>query len=74
VAENGQVYEMDAPQGEVINSVGAGDSMVAGFLAGYLATNDYEKALKLGVCAGSATAFSEGLARKEDIDKFVLNK
>lgn len=74
VAENGQVYEMDAPQGEVINSVGAGDSMVAGFLAGYLATNDYEKALKLGICAGSATAFSEGLARKEDIDKFVLNK
>ena len=74
VAEDGQVYEMEAPEGEVINSVGAGDSMVAGFLAGYLKTNSYENALKLGICAGSATAFSEGLACKEDIDKFVLNK
>ena len=59
VAENGQVYEMDAPQGEVINSVGAGDSMVAGFLAGYLENGDYKKALKMGICAGSASAFSE---------------
>ena len=74
VTEDGSVYEMDAPQGEVINSVGAGDSMVAGFLAGYLESNDYEKALKLGICAGSATAFSEGLAHKEDIDKLILNK
>lgn len=74
VADDGQIYECEAPQGEVINSVGAGDSMVAGFLAGYMETGDYEKALRLGVYAGSATAFSEGLARKEDIDKFVLNK
>ncbi|MBQ2902243.1 MAG: 1-phosphofructokinase [Agathobacter sp.] len=74
VAENGVVYEMEAPKGEVINSVGAGDSMVAGFLAGYLQENNYEKALKIGICAGSATAFSEGLACKEDIDKFVRNK
>ena len=74
VAENGEVYEMDAPQGEVLNSVGAGDSMVAGFLAGYLESNDFEKALKLGVCAGSATAFSYGLASKSDIDKLLLNE
>jgi len=74
IAEDGQVYEMEAPQGVVINSVGAGDSMVAGFLAGYLESKDYEKALKIGVCAGSATAFSKGLATKSDIDKWVLKK
>ena len=74
VAENGEVYEMDAPQGEVLNSVGAGDSMVAGFLAGYLETNDFEKALKLGICAGSATAFSYGLATKTEIDKLLLSE
>jgi len=73
VAENGEVYDMDAPQGEVLNSVGAGDSMVAGFLAGYLETNDFEKALKLGICAGSATAFSYGLATKNEIDELLGN-
>lgn len=67
IAENGEVYEMAAPQGNVVNSVGAGDSMVAGFLAGYLESNDYEYALKLGISAGSATAFSEGLADKSQI-------
>lgn len=74
VAENGEVYEMNAPQGEVLNSVGAGDSMVAGFLAGYLESNDFEKALKLGICAGSATAFSYGLATKSEIDKLLLTE
>ena len=73
VAENGEVHEMDAPKGEVLNSVGAGDSMVAGFLAGYLDTNDFEKALKLGICAGSATAFSYGLATKAEIDELLKN-
>lgn len=73
VAENGEVHEMDAPKGEVLNSVGAGDSMVAGFLAGYLETNDFEKALKLGICAGSATAFSYGLATKAEIDELLRN-
>ncbi len=68
VAEDGEVYEMDAPKGEVLNSVGAGDSMVAGFLAEYLRTSDFTKALQLGICAGSATAFSYGLATKEEID------
>lgn len=62
-------YIIDVPDGEVINSVGAGDSMVAGFLASYLTEHDYEKALRLGTAAGSATAFSEGLAEKEDIER-----
>lgn len=74
IAEDGKVYEMSAPKGEVLNSVGAGDSMVAGFLAGYLESNDFEKALKLGICAGSATAFSYGLATKKEIDKMLSNE
>ena len=74
IAEDGQIYEMEAPIGAVVNSVGAGDSMVAGFLAGYMENGDYENALKLGVYAGSATAFSEGLATKSDIDKWMLKK
>ena len=49
------------------NSVGAGDSMLAGFLAGYIERDDYEYALKLGICAGSASAFSENLATEEEI-------
>lgn len=61
-------YEMDAPKGEVINSVGAGDSMVAGFLAGFIKTKDMEKSLKFGIAAGSASAFSKNLATKEEID------
>lgn len=73
VAEDGKVYEMNAPKSEVLNSVGAGDSMVAGFLAGYLESNDFEKALKLGICAGSATAFSYGLATKAEIDELLRN-
>ena len=71
VAEDGQIYESKAPEGQVLNSVGAGDSMVAGFIADYLVTNDYDKALKLGICAGSATAFSEGLADKEKIQEIL---
>ena len=59
-------YIIDVPDGEVVNSVGAGDSMVAGFLAGSL-DGDYEYALKLGTAAGGATAFSDGLATKEKI-------
>ena len=65
----GKVYRAAAPQGEVVNSVGAGDSMVAGFLAGYLETGDCWSALRLGIAAGSATAFSLGLAEKELVEK-----
>ena len=68
VTEDGRVIRAAAPKGAVKNSVGAGDSMLAGFLAGYIERDDYEYALKLGICAGSASAFSEELATKEEID------
>lgn len=67
VAEDGSVYQADAPKGTVINSVGAGDSMVAGFLAGYLENESYEKAFQMGVCTGSASAFSKELATKKEV-------
>ncbi|MFQ9515914.1 MAG: 1-phosphofructokinase [Eubacterium sp.] len=71
VAEDGSVYESEAPKGRVVNSVGAGDSMVAGFLAGYLKTGDYREAFKMGVCTGSASAFSEKLATKSEVDSIM---
>ena len=73
VAENGEIFEAEAPKGIVKNSVGAGDSMVAGFLAGYLETKNYKNAFMMGVCTGSASAFSEGLATKEEVLD-LLNK
>lgn len=63
--ETGQVHRAHCPRGQAVNSVGAGDSMVAGFLAGYLETGSYAHALKLGTAAGSATAFSIGLGSKD---------
>lgn len=71
VDEKGKVHIMGVPFGKVINSVGAGDSMVAGFVAGYAEKNDYQYALELGTAAGSATAFSQGLANKKDIDRLL---
>lgn len=65
--ETGNAHRIRCPKGQVINSVGAGDSMVAGFLAGWLETGDYSYALKFGTAAGSATAFSLGLAEKDHI-------
>ena len=65
VAEDGHVYKEGVCRGTVKNSVGAGDSMVAGFLAGYLEKGDYEYALKLGTASGGATAFSYGIGTKE---------
>lgn len=67
VTDNNQVLTRTAPAGIVVNSVGAGDSMVAGFLAGYLQTQDYEDAFAMAICAGSATSFNEGLASGDDI-------
>lgn len=67
--ETGIAHRIGCPKGEVVNSVGAGDSMVAGFLAGFLQTGDYAYALKLGTAAGSATAFSLALADKAKIDQ-----
>lgn len=68
VDEHECVHKIGVAEGKVINSVGAGDSMVAGFMAGYEKYHDYSLALKLGTAAGNATAFSEGLAKRELID------
>lgn len=68
VSEDGNVHRMKAPKGTLVNSVGAGDSMVAGFLAGYTASQgEFDEALKLGVSAGSASAFHEWLATAPQI-------
>ena len=69
--ETGTFHKIAAPKGEVKNSVGAGDSMVAGFLAGYLQSWDYETALRTGAAAGSATAFSEGLAQRDEVQALL---
>lgn len=67
IAEDGNVFVAEAPKGELKNSVGAGDSMVAGFLAGYLENGSYERAFQMGVCSGSASAFSEELATRAEV-------
>ena len=69
LAEDGSVYAAEAPKGTLKNGVGAGDSMVAGFLAGYGESGDYEHAFRMGLAAGSASAFSEQLATKDEIEK-----
>ena len=69
VTEDGGVYRQGVARGTVKNSVGAGDSMVAGFLAGYLEKQDYGHALRLGTAAGGATAFSDGLGTRDEIMK-----
>lgn len=69
LAEDGNVYAAEAPKGTLKNGVGAGDSMVAGFLAGYGESGDYEHAFRMGLAAGSASAFSEQLATKDEIEK-----
>ena len=71
VDENGKEYYMPAISGNVVNTVGAGDSMVAGFLAGYAQKADYGYALKLGTAAGGATAFCEGLATRDEIFRLM---
>lgn len=73
VTENGEVLASPAPDGKVVNSVGAGDSMVAGFLKGYLMKNNYTDALKMGIATGSASAFSMTLATKEEVERLLLN-
>lgn len=69
IAENGEVFMSEAPKGQVKNSVGAGDSMVAGFIAGWCEKGDYAHAFKMGLSAGSASAFSELLATKQEIEQ-----
>lgn len=67
VSEDGLKLKSEAPSGVVINSVGAGDSMVAGFLAGYIESGDFEKAFRLGIASGSASTFSRFLATSDEI-------
>ena len=73
VDENDVAHKIGTPKGKVKNSVGAGDSMVAGFCAGYLEKGDYKYALRMGAAAGSASAFSESLATKQEVID-LLNK
>lgn len=67
-AGDGSMHASPAPEGKLVNGVGAGDSMVAGFLAGWMKKRDYGHAFRMGVSAGSASAFSELLATREEIE------
>lgn len=71
LTQQGEILKTSAPTGTVLNTVGSGDSMVAGFIAGYLKTNNLEQALKWGTAAGSATAFSPWLANKDIVDDLL---
>ena len=68
LVEDGRIYRCGVPSGSAINTVGSGDSMVAGFIAGYSTTQNYQHALNLGGAAGSATAFTPGLADRDSIE------
>ena len=71
VTEDGQEFKAQAPKGKLKNSVGAGDSMVAGFVAGWMEKKDYEHAFHMGIAAGSASAFSEELATKPEVEALI---
>lgn len=74
IDENGNVTSVTNASGKIVSSVGCGDSMVAGFIAGYIESRDYEKALRLGAICANATAFSSSIAKKKEIDNMLLNK
>lgn len=71
VAADGQVYQSPAAKGTVVNSVGAGDSCVAGFLAGLMETGSYQTAFRMGLAAGSASAFSDHLATRPGVEDLM---
>lgn len=71
VAADGQVYQSPAAQGTVVNSVGAGDTCVAGFLAGLMETGSYQTAFRMGLAAGSASAFSDHLATRPEVEDLM---
>ena len=72
IPEKGEVLKSAAPKGKVVNSVGAGDSMVAGFLTGYLENGgDIVKAFHMGLCAGAASAFSPNLATRPEVEALL---
>ena len=71
VSETGECFETDVPPGKLVNAVGAGDSMIAGFLAGWENFKNYERAFHTAVAAGSASAYSEELATKKEVMKLL---
>ncbi len=71
VSEKGEVFKSEAPKGTVVNSVGAGDSMVAGFVSGYLEQNDYYEAFRMGLASGSASAFSPDLCTRPEVEALL---
>ena len=71
VTKENEVIKTNTPKGKVVKSVGAGDSMVAGFIYGYLKNKDYKEALRFGSAAGSASAFSESIATKEKVEELL---
>jgi 1-phosphofructokinase len=71
VAETGEVFQAPAPSGTLVNSVGAGDSMVAGFVCGMLEENSHELAFRMGVACGSASAFSRELATRPEVEALL---
>lgn len=73
ITEDMDMFRGPSPKGKLINSVGAGDSMVAGFIAGYIKSQKYEEAYKLGVASGSASAFSEYLGTRQQIQELFDN-
>ena len=73
LSEDGNIHRIKAAVGKAVNSVGAGDSMVAGFISGYMEAGDYAHALKLGTACGAATAFSSDLAERSFIDEIFAS-
>ena len=71
LSESGEVFRAPAPKGALVNSVGAGDSMVAGFLAGWIEQGSYDSAFRMGLCAGSASAFSDQLAKRHEVEALM---
>ena len=69
LTETGAIWTADIPKGTVRNSVGAGDSMLAGFMSSYLTDGDFATALQWGAASGSATAFSVGIAERSLIEE-----
>lgn len=71
--QNGEIHTTENVPGKLVSSVGCGDSMVAGFIAGYCKSKDFDLALRLGSACGNATAFSQNLATKEEIEKMLIH-
>lgn len=71
VSEKGESFETDVPPGQLVNAVGSGDSMIAGFLAGWETSHDYGQAFRMAVAAGSASAYSEELTTKEEVTSLL---